>query len=118
MNDTKRLKYFLLGLGVGTVSGAFFASRSGTEIRNYLQAKRRGGTDYVKRQGGDLRNRATEALERGTQSLRDQLKSLSDAINAGKQAYRKAVETHTPVPTPIRPMPRSDEVGLGTPSPS
>jgi gas vesicle protein len=117
MDDTNRLNYFLLGLGIGTVSGLFFAPKSGTETRNYLQAKARGGTDYVKRQGRELRNRATETLERSTQSFTDQLKSLSDAIDAGKQAYRKAVETHASVSTPIRPMPPSDEVGLGTPSP-
>jgi gas vesicle protein len=118
MDDTNRFDYFLLGLGIGTVSALFFAPKSGTETRNYLQAKARGGTDYVKRQGGELRDRATETIERGTQSLRDQLKSLSDVIDAGKQAYRKVVETHASVSTPMRPMPSSDEVGLGTPSPS
>jgi gas vesicle protein len=92
MDDTNRFSYFLLGLCIGTVSGLLFAPKSGAEMRNYLQAKAQGGTDYVKRQGGELRDRATETLERGTQGLRDQVKSLGDAVDAGKEAYREAVE--------------------------
>ena len=92
MDGTNRFNYFLLGLGLGTVSGLLFAPKSGTDTRTYLQAKARGGTDYVKRQCGELGHRATETVERGTQSLRDQLKSLGDAVDAGKQGYRKAVE--------------------------
>jgi gas vesicle protein len=118
MDDTNRVNYFLLGLGLGTVFGLFFAPKSGTETRNYVQAKARGVTDHVKRQGGELRDRATKTLERSTHSLTDQLKSLSDAIDAGKQAYRRVVDTYVSVSTPIKPMPPSDEVGLGAPSPS
>jgi gas vesicle protein len=92
VEDTKKLSYFLLGLGLGTAVGLLFAPKSGAETRNYLQDKAQEGTDYVKRQGGELRDRATETLERGTQNLGDQMKSLGDAVDAGKQAYREGVE--------------------------
>jgi hypothetical protein len=36
---------------------------------------------------------ATETIERGKQKLRNQVNNLSDAVDAGKQAYREAVET-------------------------
>jgi hypothetical protein len=83
MDDTNRLNFFLLGLGIGTVSGLFLAPKSGTETRNYLQPKARGGSNYIKRQGGELRDRAN-------------------------QAYRKAVENRGLVSTPIRSMPPSN----------
>ena len=92
MEGIEKFSYFLLGLGLGTAVGLLFAPKSGAATRNYLQAMAQEGTDYVKRQGGELRDRATETLERGTQSLRDQMKSLGDAVDAGKQAYREAVE--------------------------
>jgi gas vesicle protein len=92
MADTNKFNYFLLGAGIGTVSGLLLAPKSGKDTRNYIQAKARGGTDYVKHQGEELRHRATETLDRGRTGLRDQLKSLNDAINAGKHAYREAVK--------------------------
>ena len=93
------LGYFFFGLGVGVVVGMLFAPRSGTETRNYLQTKTREGTDYLKQQGQDLVEGATETIERGNQKLRTQVNNLSDAVDAGKQVYREAVET-TPFANP------------------
>jgi gas vesicle protein len=92
MDGSERFSYFVLGLGLGTAVGLLFAPKSGRQTRNYLQAKAQAGTDYVKRQGGELRDRATENFERGKQSVRDQMHILGDAVDAGKQAYRDAVE--------------------------
>jgi gas vesicle protein len=94
-----RLGYFCLGLGVGAAVGMLFAPRSGTDTRNYLQTKTREGADYLKRQGQDLAVGATETIERGKQKLRSQVNNLSDAVEAGKQAYREVVET-TPLANP------------------
>ena len=87
------LGHFLLGLGVGVAVGLLFAPRSGTETRKFLQAKTREGTDYLKQQGQDFVSGATETIERGKQKLRNQVNNLSDAVDAGTQAYRQAVET-------------------------
>ena len=87
------LGYFFLGLGVGAAVGMLFTPRSGTATRNYLQTKTREGTDYLKQQGHDLVDGATETIERGKQELRKQVNNLSEAVHAGKQAYRETVET-------------------------
>jgi gas vesicle protein len=87
------LGYFFLGLGVGAAVGLLLAPRSGRETRNYLQTKTRESADYLKQQGQDLVDGATETIERGKQKLRNQVNNLSDAVDAGKQAYREAVET-------------------------
>jgi gas vesicle protein len=94
----KGLGYFFLGLGVGAAVGILFAPRSGTATRNYLQTKTHEGTDYVKQQGQDLVDVATGTIERGKRKLRNQVNSLSDAVDAGKQAYRETVEA-TPFAT-------------------
>ena len=87
------LGYFFLGLGVGAAVGILLTPRSGTETRKYLQTKTREGTDYLRQQGQDLLDGATETIERGKQKLRNQVNNLSDAVDAGKQAYRETVET-------------------------
>jgi gas vesicle protein len=95
----KGLGYFFLGLGAGVAVGMLSAPRSGTATRNYLQTTTREGTDYLKQQGQDLVDGATETIDRGKQKLRSQVNNLSDAVDVGKQAYRETVET-TPFANP------------------
>jgi gas vesicle protein len=97
METYNRFGYFFLGLGVGTAVGLLFAPKSGADSRNYLRSKTQEGTRYLKNQGEQLVNSATETVERGTRTLVDQVRSFSDAVDAGKQAYREAVATPSPV---------------------
>jgi len=91
-SDT-RFGYFFLGLGLGTAVALLFAPKPGAETRNYLRAKTQEGTTYLKNQGEQLVNGATETVERGKRTVQDQVKSFSDAVDAGKQAYRETVGT-------------------------
>ena len=93
METDNRVVYFFLGLGLGTAVGLLFAPKSGAESRNYLRSKTQEGTSYLKNQGEQLVNSATETVERGKRTLQDQVKSFSDAVDAGKQAYREVVAT-------------------------
>ena len=93
MVAANRLGYFFLGVGLGTAAGLLFSPKRGAETRNYLQSKTQEGSNYLKNQGEGLINSATETVERGKRTLRDQVKNLSDAVEVGKQAYREAVET-------------------------
>jgi hypothetical protein len=79
------LGYFFLSLGVGAAVGLLLAPRSGRETRNYLQTKTREGAEYLKRQGQDLVDGATETIERGKQKLRNQVNNLSDADQGPKR---------------------------------
>ena len=85
--------YLLLGLGVGTVVGMLLAPKSGVETRKFLLAKTGDGANYLKQQGQAVVDSANETIERSKQTLRNQGTKLSDAVAAGKQAYREAVET-------------------------
>jgi gas vesicle protein len=90
MEDDSKLSFFFLGLGIGVAVGVLFAPKAGTETREFIRDKAGEGVDYVKRRGEDLRETATETIERTREKLRRQKDNLAAAMDAGKQAYRDA----------------------------
>jgi len=87
------LASFILGVGVGVGLGLLFAPKSGEETRQFLRSKAEEGTDYVKRRAEDLRDTASDAIDRSKEGIRRHKENLSAAVDAGKQAYREAVKT-------------------------
>ena len=96
MEDDNKLSYFFLGLGLGVAVGVLFAPKSGAETRDFLRSKAEEGTDYVKRRAEDLRDTATDAIDRSKEGIRRHKENLAAAVDAGKQAYREAVRTPQP----------------------
>ncbi len=92
MENSNRLGYFFLGLGIGAAAATVFAPKSGAETRDYLQSKSRETADQLKRTGQDLRDQAVESIDAGKQAVREQLNNLSSAVDAGTKAYKQAVE--------------------------
>lgn len=95
MEDDSRLSYFFLGLGLGVAAGVLFAPKSGAETRELIRSKAEEGTEYVKRQAVDLKETATEAIERGKTTVQKHKENLTAAVEAGKQAYRESLNTPT-----------------------
>jgi gas vesicle protein len=95
MEDDNKLSYFFLGLGLGVAVGVLFAPKSGAETRDLLRSKAEEGADYVKRRGVELKDTATEAIDRGKQTVARHRDNLSAAVEAGKQAYRESVVNPT-----------------------
>jgi gas vesicle protein len=91
MEDDNKLSFFCLGLGLGVAVGILFAPKSGAETRQLLRSKAEEGADYVKRRGEELRDTATETLEKGKQTVARHRDNLSAAVEAGKQAYRESL---------------------------
>jgi gas vesicle protein len=91
MEDDNKLSYFCLGLGLGVAVGILFAPKSGAETRQLLRSKAEEGADYVKRRGEELRDTATETLQKGKQTVARHRDNLSAAVEAGKQAYRESL---------------------------
>jgi gas vesicle protein len=91
MEDNNKLSYFCLGLGLGVAVGILFAPKSGAETRDLLLAKADEGKDYLKRRGDELRESATEIVEKGKTAITRQRDQVAAAVEAGKQAYREAV---------------------------
>ncbi|MBS1831627.1 MAG: YtxH domain-containing protein [Acidobacteria bacterium] len=91
MEDDSKLGYFFLGLGVGIAAGLLFAPKSGEETRALIRSKANDGKDYVKRRSGEVRESASDLMERGRDAVSRQKDQITAAVQAGKQAYRETV---------------------------
>jgi len=91
MEDDNKFSYFFLGLGLGVAAGLLFAPKSGPETRDLLRTKADEGKEYLKRRTNEVRDQATETIERGKSSVARSRDNLVAAVEAGKQAYREAV---------------------------
>ncbi|HXP84139.1 MAG TPA: YtxH domain-containing protein [Bryobacteraceae bacterium] len=86
------MSYFFLGLGLGVAAGVLFAPKSGSETREFLLSRANDGADYVKRRSLDLKDTATETVERGKQHIQRHKDNLAAAVEAGRSAYREAAQ--------------------------
>ena len=97
------ITYFVVGLGIGVAVGLLMAPRSGEETRRYLRTKADEGTDYlrakadegkefVRRRGTELRESASDLIDRSKEAIVRQKEQLAMAVEAGKQAYRESVD--------------------------
>jgi gas vesicle protein len=89
--DKNGLSSFLLGLGVGVGIGMLFAPKSGQETRQIIKEKAEEGTEFIKQRGSELKDTATGWVDKGKDAVGRQKETLTDAVEAGKQAYRDAV---------------------------
>ena len=94
--DKNGLSAFLLGLCVGVGIGILFAPKSGEETREYLRSKANEGGDFLKERSSDLKQTASEWVDKGKDAVSRQKENLADAVEAGKQAYREARAPQTP----------------------
>jgi gas vesicle protein len=88
--DKNGLSAFLLGLGVGVGIGMLFAPKSGQETRKLIKDKTGESTDYIKQRGADVKQTASEWVDKGKEALSRQKDTIGEAVEAGKQAYREA----------------------------
>src|SRR5215471_8654447 len=102
------ISYFIVGLGVGVAVGLLMAPRSGEETRrilrskadegaDYLRTKADEGREYVRRRGAELRESASDLIDRSKDAITRQKEQLAMAVEAGKQAYRESVDVGSPV---------------------
>jgi gas vesicle protein len=91
--DKNGLSSFLLGLGVGVGIGMLFAPKSGQETRELIKNKAGEGTDFLKQRGADIKQTATEWVDKGKEALGRQKDNIAEAVEAGRQAYRDTVST-------------------------
>jgi gas vesicle protein len=91
MEDDNKIPFFFLGLGLGVAVGLLFAPKSGAETRDLILTKADESKDYLRRRGEQLRDSASDVLEKGKSAVSKQRDQFSSAIEAGKQAYRDAV---------------------------
>ena len=85
--------YFGLGAAVGAAVAVLFATRTGSETREYLRSKAEDGTDFVTTRASDVRNAASQVIERGKKAVKHQTENLTAAVDAGVQTYQEAVRS-------------------------
>jgi gas vesicle protein len=87
-NDGANVFYFLTGVGIGALVGVLLAPHSGKKTRELIADQAVESRDYLVRKGTELREQASDYVERGKEVLTDQRDHLVAAVAAGKQAYR------------------------------
>ena len=95
MNDSNKLSYFFLGLGIGVAAGVLFAPKSGPETREYLKTKADEGSEYLRRHGETLKDSAADLVDRSKDAVHRQKEQISAAVEAGKKAYQESVVSPT-----------------------
>jgi gas vesicle protein len=90
--DRDGLANFFLGLGIGVGLGMLFAPKSGTETRELILNKADQGKEYFKKQTANFQDTATNLVDKGRDAIGRQRDNITDAVQAGKQAYREKVE--------------------------
>ena len=68
---------FLLGFGIGITVGVLFAPKPGAETRGYINSKASETTDYLAKQGQQLKDSAADMVERGKQAVMSQKEKLA-----------------------------------------
>ena len=88
--DKGGLSNFAAGLGIGLGAGVFIgmllAPKSGRETRQVIRNSAAEGEEYLEQCGAELRDKLTDMIK----AVSRQRDNLTAAIEAGKQAYRKA----------------------------
>ena len=82
--------WFLTGLGIGAVVGVLYAPRSGRETREAILNKAEEGRDMVNERARQVRQQASDWVDRGRDVLGQQKDQFRSAFEAGRQAYREA----------------------------
>jgi gas vesicle protein len=83
----KRMSYFLVGLGVGSVIGILCAPKSGEETREYLVQKARRASEYAHEKARAATESAENLVERGKKSITHKKEHITTAFHAGREAY-------------------------------
>lgn len=78
---------------MGVAVGLLFASRPGSETREYVRSKAEDSTDYVTARASDVRDAASQVIERGKKAVKHQTENFAAAVDGGVQSYREAAQT-------------------------
>jgi len=77
------LGFLVAGVGIGAIAGVFLAPQSGEDTRDWISSKCKDGMDTVKGAVEQTGQRLGDTFGRGQQQV-------SEAVDAGREAFRKA----------------------------
>ncbi|HKR30888.1 MAG TPA: YtxH domain-containing protein [Terriglobales bacterium] len=91
-NDNSSIGWFLAGLGLGALVGVLYAPKSGRETRDTIRQSATEGRDYLTNRGQEFRGQVDTWVKKGKDAVGRSKDQISSAVEAGRQAYRDAVE--------------------------
>lgn len=94
-NDSSSIGWFLAGLGIGALVGVLYAPKSGKETRDTIVQSANEGRDYLTNRGQELKGQVDQWVQKGKQTIGRSKDQITSAVEAGRQAYRDAVEPKT-----------------------
>jgi gas vesicle protein len=80
---------------LGALVGVLYAPKSGKETRDTILQSANEGRDFVVNRGQDLKGQVDQWVQKGKQTVNRSKDQISSAVEAGRQAYRDAVEPKT-----------------------
>ena len=88
-NYSSKVNYFCVGLGIGAIAGILFAPKSGEETRDEMMRKFEEGRALTQNKVRELKARAENFVEKGTQAPARLNQRLSAAFEAGRETYQR-----------------------------
>lgn len=91
-NDSSSIGWFLAGLGLGALVGVLYAPKSGKETRDTILQSANEGRDYLTNRGQEFKGQVDQWVKKGKETVSRSRDQITSAVEAGRQAYREAVE--------------------------
>ena len=91
-NDSSSIGWFLAGLGLGALVGVLYAPKSGKETRDTILQSANEGRDYLNQRGQEFKGQVDQWVQKGKETYSRSKDQINSAVEAGRQAYRDAVE--------------------------
>jgi gas vesicle protein len=88
-NKIRTGNYFLVGLGIGSLTGVLSAPKSGAETREYIAKKTREGNELARKKVRELRDRAEDTVELGKKIVAQTQGRIATAIDVGIATYNR-----------------------------
>jgi gas vesicle protein len=92
MDNNRGLLIFGLGCAAGVAAALMLKSKTGRETVEYLRSKAEEGTQTVKESVDNLSEAVTNAATRGVKAVKYQAENVGAALDAGKKAFKNAQE--------------------------
>jgi len=91
-NDSSSIGWFLAGLGLGALVGVLYAPKSGKETRDTILQSATEGREYLTNRGQEFKGQVDQWVKKGKETVNRSRDQITSAVEAGRQAYREAVE--------------------------
>src|SRR2546427_405762 len=88
-NGGSKVRYLIVGLGIGALGGILFAPKSGEETREFLVEKAGEGSKYAQGKAGELKERAEDLVQKSNEDAGRQEEAVTAAVDAGREAYQR-----------------------------